>query len=109
MPATTVLNKSLRVKKQWTSSAIVLPGAMNRVTVTVAADPKGGNAIFKLVVGILSGLAIGYSAYIQGQCSAASCDAYGETGKGFAQDLIVVGLCETIAIFVMAFTLAIVA
>ena len=65
------------------------------------------DSLFKLVGGILSGLAIGYSALIQGQCSAASCDAFGETGKGFAQDLIVVGLCETIAILVMAFTLAI--
>ena len=74
---------------------------------TMMNSPR--DPLFKLVVGILSGLAIGYSAYIQGQCSAASCDAFGETGKGFAQDLIVVGLCETIAIFVMAFTLAIVA
>ncbi len=62
--------------------------------------------MLKLAVGILSGAAIGYSAYAQGQCSAASCDSFGETGKGFAQDIIVVGLCETIAIFVMALTLA---
>ena len=33
-----------------------------------------------------------------------SCDAFGETGKGFGQYLTVVGLCETVAIFVMAFT-----
>jgi V/A-type H+-transporting ATPase subunit K len=64
-------------------------------------------AIFKLALGIFSGAAIGYSAVVQGQCSAASCDAFGETGKGFAPDLIVVGLCETIAIFVLAFSLAI--
>ena len=66
-------------------------------------------AMFKLAIGILSGAGIGYSAVVQGQCCAASCDAFGETGKGFAQDLIVVGLSETIAIFVMAFTLAITA
>ena len=65
--------------------------------------------MFKLALGILSGAAIGYSAVVQGQCSAASCDAFGETGKGFTQDLIVVGLCETIAIFVLAFSLAILA
>ncbi len=64
-------------------------------------------APFKLAIGVLAGAAIGYSAVVQGQCSAASCDAFGETNKGFAQDLIVVGLCETVAIFVMAFTLAI--
>jgi V/A-type H+/Na+-transporting ATPase subunit K len=66
------------------------------------------NSIFMLAIGILSGAAIGYSAVAQGMCSASSCDAFGETNKGFAQDLIVVGLCETVAIFVMAFTLAIV-
>jgi V/A-type H+/Na+-transporting ATPase subunit K len=71
----------------------------------MVSSPK--DSLFKFIVGILSGAAISYSAIIQGQCSAASCDSYGETGKGFAQDLIVVGLCETIAIFVMAFTLAI--
>jgi V/A-type H+-transporting ATPase subunit K len=62
--------------------------------------------MFKLAIGILAGAAIGYSAVVQGKCGAASCDAFGETNKGFAQDLIVVGLCETIAIFVLAFTLA---
>jgi V/A-type H+-transporting ATPase subunit K len=69
---------------------------------------SGAEPMLKLAVGIFSGLAIGYSAIAQGMCSASSCDAFGETTKGFAQDLIVVGLCETVAIFVMAFTLAVV-
>jgi V/A-type H+/Na+-transporting ATPase subunit K len=69
---------------------------------------NGGNSIFLLAIGILSGASIGYSAVAQGKCSASSCDAFGETNKGFAQDLIVVGLCETVAIFTMAFTLAII-
>ncbi len=68
-------------------------------------SPK--DALFKLGLGILSGAAIGYSAVAQGKASASSCDAFGETGKGFAPDLIVVGLCETIAIFVLAFSLAV--
>lgn len=70
---------------------------------------SGKDPMFKLALGILSGLAIGYSAVVQGKCGAASSDAFGETGKGFAADLIVVGLCETIAIFVLAFSLAILA
>jgi len=65
--------------------------------------------MFKLAIGILAGCAIGYSAVVQGKCGAASSDAFGETNKGFASDLIVVGLCETVAIFVLAFTLAITA
>jgi V/A-type H+-transporting ATPase subunit K len=54
--------------------------------------------------GIMGGIAMGMSALAQGQASAAGCDAFGETGKGFANYMMVVGLCETVALFVMAFT-----
>lgn len=66
------------------------------------ASEKGD--FFLLAAGIVGGLAMGMSAIAQGQCSAASCDAFGETGKGFGQYITVVGLCETVALFVMAFT-----
>jgi V/A-type H+-transporting ATPase subunit K len=66
------------------------------------------DGMFKLGIGIFSGAAIGYSAFAQGQCGAAASDAFGETNKGFGQNLIVIGLCETVAIFVMAFSLAII-
>lgn len=54
--------------------------------------------------GIIGGLGMAMSAYAQGKAGAASCDAFGETGKGFGQYITVVGLCETVALFVMAFT-----
>jgi V/A-type H+-transporting ATPase subunit K len=57
-----------------------------------------------LGVGIAGGAAIAMSAVAQGKASAASCDAFGETGKGFGNYITVVGLCETVALFVMAFT-----
>ena len=57
-----------------------------------------------LAAGIIGGAAMGISAIAQGLASAASCDAFGETGKGFGQYITVVGLCETVALFVMAFT-----
>ncbi|GAB6277239.1 MAG: ATP synthase subunit K [Rectinema sp.] len=57
-----------------------------------------------LASGVMSGLAIGMSAVAQGKAAAAGCDAYGETGKGFANYITVVGLCETVALFVLAFT-----
>jgi V/A-type H+-transporting ATPase subunit K len=66
------------------------------------------SGMFKLGIGIFSGAAIGYSALAQGQCGAAASDAFGETNKGFGLNLIVIGLCETVAIFVMAFSLAII-
>jgi V/A-type H+-transporting ATPase subunit K len=58
-----------------------------------------------LGVGVFSGLAIGASALAQGRCSAAGCDAYGETGQGFSNYILVVGLCETVALFVMVFSI----
>lgn len=64
-----------------------------------AKDP-----LLVLAAGVAGGFAISMSAIAQGQCSAAGCDAFGETGKGFANYIIVVGLCETVALFVMAFT-----
>ncbi|MFH1190686.1 MAG: V-type ATP synthase subunit K [Candidatus Omnitrophota bacterium] len=58
-------------------------------------------------VGAFSGLAIGFSAYFQGKCAACACDAMGETGKGFGNYLAVLGIVETVALFVMVFTLII--
>ncbi|MBU0934053.1 MAG: V-type ATP synthase subunit K [Spirochaetes bacterium] len=54
--------------------------------------------------GIIGGLAMAMSAIAQGKAGAASADAFGETGKGFGLYITVVGLCETVALFVMAFT-----
>lgn len=71
---------------------------MGRMTVSTK-DP-----LLILTAGIVGGIAMGMSAVAQGQASASSCDAYGETGKGFGQYITVVGLCETVALFVMAFT-----
>ncbi|MFA4843050.1 MAG: V-type ATP synthase subunit K [Candidatus Omnitrophota bacterium] len=56
-------------------------------------------------VGAFAGLAIGVSAYWQGKCAAVACDAMGETGKGFGNYLVVLGMTETVALLVMAFTL----
>ena len=56
-------------------------------------------------IGAFAGLAIGLSAYWQGKCAACACDAMGETGKGFGNYLVVLGMTETVALFVMAFTL----
>jgi len=56
-------------------------------------------------VGILCGIGIGLSAYWQGKAGAAAADAMGETNKGFGNYIIVLGIIETVALFVMAFTL----
>jgi V/A-type H+-transporting ATPase subunit K len=59
-------------------------------------------------VGIFGGLAIGASAAYQGKAGAAAADALGETGKGFGNYMMVLGLIETVALFVMVFMMGIV-
>jgi len=56
-------------------------------------------------VGVLCGIAIGLSALMQGKAAAAACDALGETGKGFGNYIVVIGIIETVALFVMAFVM----
>lgn len=56
-------------------------------------------------IGAFCGLAIGLSAMWQGKCAAVACDAMGETGKGFGNYLAVLGITETVALFVMVFSL----
>jgi V/A-type H+-transporting ATPase subunit K len=56
-------------------------------------------------VGLFAGSAIGLSAYWQGKCAAVACDAMGETGKGFGNYLVVLGMTETVALLVMVFTI----
>ncbi len=58
-----------------------------------------------LGLGIASGLAMMFSAIAQGKAGAAGSDALGETGKGFAQYIMVVGLCESVALFAMVFSM----
>ena len=57
-----------------------------------------------LILGIFSGLAMAASAIAQGKAGASASDALGETGKGFSQYIMVVGLCETVALFAMVFS-----
>ena len=56
-------------------------------------------------VGILCGIAMGLSALMQGRAGAAASDAMGETGKGFGNYIVVLGIIETVALFVMAFAM----
>ena len=56
-------------------------------------------------IGILCGIAMGVSALMQGKAGAVASDAMGETGKGFGNYIVVLGIIETVALFVMAFSL----
>ncbi len=58
-----------------------------------------------LTMGIVGGVAMGVSAWYQGKAGAGGCDAFGETGKGFANYLMILGIVETVAIFALVFAL----
>lgn len=59
-------------------------------------------------LGIFCGIAIGMSALMQGKAGAVAADALGETGKGFGNYITVLGVIETVALFVMAFALTVI-
>ena len=67
------------------------------------ANPELGSLY--LGIGIASGLAICFSAVAQGRAGAAGADATGETGKGFVNYMMIVGICETVAIFAMVLSM----
>lgn len=69
------------------------------------ADKAAGAWIIYSLVGVLAGIAMGVSALWQGISAAAACDAFAETGKGFANQLMALGIVETVAIFVLAFSI----
>lgn len=56
-----------------------------------------------IIIGVAGGAAMGVSAWYQGIAAAGSCDAFAETEKGFTNDLMILGIIETVALFVMVF------
>ncbi len=55
--------------------------------------------------GVFAGLAIGFSAWLQGKAGAGASHALAETGQGFTNYLAALGVIETVAIFVMVFVM----
>ena len=73
---------------------------MNRLAQAFAL---GAQSAYLLGAGVLGGIAIGMSAWFQGRAAAAASDAMGETGKGTGNYIFVLGIIETVALFVMVF------
>jgi V/A-type H+-transporting ATPase subunit K len=70
-----------------------------------AAENNPDNGLLYLGIGLASGLAMAFSAIAQGQAGAAGADAAAETGKGFVNYMMIVGICETVAIFAMVLSM----
>lgn len=77
---------------------ILMSVILKRVTDATKAPPSG---IALCLIGLFAGLGIAYSAILQGRVAGAAADAHAETGKGFINHLWVLGIIETVAIFVM--------
>jgi V/A-type H+-transporting ATPase subunit K len=74
---------------------------MNFISAAAAAGDTDPMTL--LGAGIFGGLAIGASAMMQGKAAAGAADALAETGKGTANYFMVIGIVETVALFVMVF------
>ncbi len=79
---------------------------MNTLKATAKANPAAYPGL--IAAGLFGGIAMGYSAWYQGKCGAAASDALGETGQGFGNYLMVLGVAETVALFVMVFLMMLV-
>jgi V/A-type H+-transporting ATPase subunit K len=71
------------------------------------AETAGANGLLYLWAGLFGGLAMGVSAWMQGKAAAVACDSFAETGKGFTNDLMILGIIETCALFIMAFLISV--
>ncbi len=69
-----------------------------------AVVEKPEYALAYVCMGLLGGIAQMVSAIFQGRCGANGCVSFAETGKGFANYLIVLGVVETCAIFALVFS-----
>jgi V/A-type H+-transporting ATPase subunit K len=58
-------------------------------------------------LGIISGICIGANSFVQAVVGANAADAYAETGKNIGNYIMVVGIAETFALFVMVFVILI--
>lgn len=79
---------------------------MNAVVRGSAAAVAAGSSVAwpaMLAVGLFGGLAMGASATLQGRVGAAAADALAETGQGFGNYLMAIGVVETVALFVLVF------
>lgn len=67
--------------------------------------PSFENWLAMATAGVLGGIALGVSAWLQGKAGAACADALAETNQGFGNYLMTIGIIETVALFVLVFSL----
>jgi V/A-type H+-transporting ATPase subunit K len=78
---------------------------MRPAAMALTPEEYGTKGALYLVMGLVASFAIAGSAIAQGKAGAAGADAAGETGKGFVNYMMIVGICETVAIFAMVLSM----
>ncbi len=73
---------------------------MNATLRAIEADPMN---IVLPAGGLIAGTAMGLTSWLKGRAGAAAAIALAETGKGFINYLMVLGVVETVSLFVMVF------
>ncbi len=73
----------------------------------IKGSPETISVLTRFSAGLLGGIAIGLSAWFQGRAGALACDVFAESEKGFANYMTVIGIIETVALFVMVFLMTI--
>ena len=63
----------------------------------------GAPCVMYALMGLFAGIGFLASALLQGKAGACAADAFGETDKGFANYLMILGIVETVALFTLVF------
>ena len=74
---------------------------------TIKNAPDTVPVLVRFLAGLLGGSVMGMSAWFQGRAGALASDVLGETGKGFGNYMMVLGIIETVALFVMVFLMTV--
>ncbi len=64
---------------------------------------QNDGAAFIPIAGLFAGAAMGLASWLKGKAGAGAADALAETGRGFINYLMILGVIETVSLFVMVF------
>ena len=77
----------------------------------IAMDAMANSLIMSdryiLMLGLIAGICIGLNSYIQAVVCARAAEAFAETSRNFGNYIMVVGVAETFALFIMVFVILI--
>lgn len=69
------------------------------------ADLNPDSYFWQLMIGLFAGVAMASSAIFQGKAGARACDAIASGANDVAKYIMIIGIVETVALFVMIFTM----